>query len=320
MCLFPWSASLNPEGGKPTPDKEGEIKLPCGKCTECVKLRAFEWGIRAKHEISLHDESMFLTLTYDDDHIEETFAGIKKPFQDFMKRLRKQSKKKLSYMVSHEYGTKTLRPHHHAIIFGYNPDNQKLERYAPSGNPLFTSPNIEKLWDKGFHSIGEANEKTAYYIASYALKGKKHVHTDSTGEIHTLTDTFDCSKRPAIGLEYFIKNMKQLIDSKSILPRYYQKQLLNMSEGKYPNYLEKKYNQYFLKKICGQAESLIEKYEQQKQTCLKNRGTYDRLAKFTYSMAETQRGSEYRDSTDFKVDRDYRNYLKAEHSLYDHRR
>lgn len=291
MCLFPWSASLDPEGGKPKPDKEGELKLPCGKCTECIKLRAFEWGIRARHEISLHEDNCFLTLTYDDDHKHETLAGIKKPFQAFMKRLRKQSKKKLTYMVSHEFGSKTLRPHHHAIIFGYNPDNQELERYAPSGNPLYTSDDISKLWSKGFHSIGEANEKTAYYIASYALKGKKHTHFDDMGEEHTLIDTFDCSKRPAIGLNYFKNNMKQLVDSQSILPRYYQKKLEQFDED------------------------LFEEYQNNKSNFVQNRGSQQRLAKFVISLHEKSSSSEYRSAPDYKLDYDYKQYLKSEVQL-----
>ena len=93
MCLFPWNATLDPEGGKPTPDKEGSLQLPCGKCHECLSLRATDWANRARHEISLHEENTFLTLTYSDEFL-PSHLTVKDPFQRFMKRLRIHAKKK----------------------------------------------------------------------------------------------------------------------------------------------------------------------------------------------------------------------------------
>lgn len=137
-------------------------------------------------------------------------------------------------MVSHEYGGQNKRPHYHAIIFGWTPKDQKLKGYSKGGYPLFTSPELEQLWPFGFSDIGEANEKTAYYIAAYALKGKKHKIYDEDGEEHQVSDTFDCSKSPAIGRIFFEKNYRQMIDSKSLLPRYYQKILEKID----PDYLQ----------------------------------------------------------------------------------
>jgi hypothetical protein len=240
MCLFPWSASIDPDGGRPKLDSEGSLKLPCGKCAECLSLRASEWAIRAKHETSLHMNNCFLTLSYDDDHKESNFV-LKRPFQLFMKKLRKSIEpKKIGYMVSHEYGSKTARPHHHVIIFGWAPKNQKLISYSKGGNPLFTSDEVSKLWTNGYHSIGEANEKTAYYIAAYALKGKENeIWDEQDGEIHKVSDSFDCSKNPGIGLEYLRKNYKQIVDSGDFVPRYYAKKLEEID----PEYFEKYENQ-----------------------------------------------------------------------------
>jgi len=233
MCLFPVRAELQ-EFGRPKLDPEGSLQLPCGKCFECISSRAVDWALRASHEISEHNENCFLTLTYDDQNL-PSFLIVKSEFQKFMKKLRKKTKSKLRYMVSHEYGGKTGRPHHHAIIFGYNPSSQKYLQKAPSGEPLFTSPELDKLWTNGFHSIGTANEKTAYYIASYSLKSSKHSVTNpDSGEIITVTDSMDSSKRPAIGKTYFEKNYKQLIDSQAKLPRYYVKLL----EKNYPTFFQ----------------------------------------------------------------------------------
>jgi len=275
MCLFPGKAILDPEGGRPKFHPDGDLKLPCGKCDECLKLRASSWGLRARHEISQHSENCFLTLTYDDSNLPSPQC-MKRPFQLFLKKLRAHTGKKLNYMVSHEYGSKTFRPHHHAIIFGFSPNKQSFLRNAPSGSPLFTSPDISKLWGLGYHSIGEANEKTAYYIAAYALKGKKHDYVDSsTGEHITLSDSFDCSKRPGIGLSYFNLHYKQLVDSGTILPRYY------------------------LKKLKEQHPDLYEKYENNQISNFTNRTPSQIIAKMEISHAKKSLGdSEYRTAPD----------------------
>jgi hypothetical protein len=225
MCLFPIRASLDPEGGRPTLHAEGELKLPCGKCHICISKRALEWSTRARHEISEHTENSFITLTYSDENLPSHFI-IKSDFQKFIKRLRKKTNKKIRYMVSYEYGSLNYRPHFHAILFGYTPPNMEYLFKTSSGAKLYKSPELEKLWKHGFHSVGEANEKTAYYIASYALKGqeKELVHPE-TGEECTLRDSMNVSVRPAIGKEFFLKNYNQLVDSGSILPRYYRKLL-----------------------------------------------------------------------------------------------
>ena len=194
MCLFPVRASFTyeackktgmplREAGRPRLDPEGELRLPCGKCNECVSKRAIEWATRARHEISEHNENSFITLTYSPENLNSNFI-IKSDFQKFMKKLRKKLKRKIRYMVSYEYGSINYRPHMHALIFGYSPNNQEFLKKTPSGHNLFTSREIESLWSKGFHSIGEANEKTAYYIASYALKGRERdiTHLDRDWE------------------------------------------------------------------------------------------------------------------------------------------
>lgn len=259
MCLFPVRAERQ-EFGRPMINTEGDLLLPCGKCVECKSKRAVDWATRCRHEIAMHDENCFLTLTYDDENLPSHLV-VKEYFQNFMKKLRKLTKKKLKYIVSHEYGGRTGRPHHHAIVFGYNPSCQEYLFEAPSGEPLFTSKEISDLWRHGFHSIGTANEKTAYYIAAYSLKSSKHDVIDpNTGDIVEVTDSMDASKRTAIGYEYFFKNVQQLVDSGQQLPRYYQKLL----ERHFPDLLE-----------IYENESMLRNN--------KPRSAHQRLAKFVIS-------------------------------------
>lgn len=297
MCLYPVRAQSQ-EVGRPKLDAEGDLLLPCGKCTECKSKRAFEWATRCRHEIALHNENCFLTLTYDDDNLSSQFV-VKKHFQNFMKRLRKFEKKKNSirYIVSHEYGGKTGRPHHHCIIFGWEPSSQDYLMKAPSGEPLFTSPQLDKLWPHGYHSIGTANEKTAYYIASYSLKSNvTNIRDNDTGEIISVTDSMDCSKRPAIGREYFLKNYKDLIHQNDALPRYYLKLLEKFD----PNALQ----------IYEDAQAYINS----KKT---GRGIHERYAKHVITEQKKTLGeATLRCNAESKNSKEFARYLKRERDDY----
>lgn len=302
MCLFPWGARRCPDGGRPIPDREGELKLPCGKCHECLSLRSFEWATRARHEISLHKDNCFITLSYDDDNLP---SGIvtKKPFQDFLKRLRQKTGKKILYMVSHEYGGRTKRPHHHAIIFGWSPKKWNFHHTSPSGHPLFISEELSELWKHGFHSIGEANERTAYYIASYALKGKNHQITTQQGEIIDVTDKFDCSKRPGIGYEYLKLHFRELVHSGQPLPRAYKKKLKDFGDKSHNHFISSEY------------ENALQTYEDRSNISV--RGSQERLAKITISNANLNlQDNSFRESSDQQKFLKLQRYLKDEVAHY----
>lgn len=294
MCLFPTRASLPPAGGRPILNSEGNLQLPCGKCRECISKRALDWALRARHEISQHDENSFLTLTYSPENLKSDFI-VKPDFQKFMKLLRYHNpERKIRFMVSYEYGTQTYRPHMHAIIFGWSPANQKYLKTTPSGHSLFTSDDVSKLWKHGFHSIGEANEKTAYYIASYALSGRaKTITHPGTGETLVISDSMDTSKRPAIGYNYLFQNAQQLVDSGAPMPRYY------------------------VKKLSQFNPTLHERFENERKFV--TRSSYGLYAKFKIGEAEASlTDSEYRSTIpNQKLLTASENYLEANKDLYE---
>jgi hypothetical protein len=232
-----------------------------------------------------------------------------------MKKLRKYTNKKINYMVSHEYGTKTFRPHHHVILFNYSPEDLKFLKLSPKGEKLFTSKELDKIWKNGFHAVGDANEKTAYYIAAYALKGKKHKIVDQLGEEHDVSDSYDCSKRPAIGLEYFKNNYKQLIDSNERLPRYYRKKLEFYTSpiDQRPRFTKGPKKGEVKDKFLIPIEYL-QNIENNLASKSLDHSTQDRLAKLIISHAsESQNQSEFR-SAPRNEDQFYasRAYLKKE--------
>lgn len=311
MCLFPVRASqytiseenkyvkfltskgefikkFKPEKfGTPSPDDHGDLLLPCGKCIECIQSKSIEWAQRVKHELSLHEENCFITLTYNDENLKSSLV-VYEDFQNFIRRLKREFKqKKIRYIMSAEYGDNYKRPHFHAIIFGISFTNLKYHSTTKSGSKIYTSKQLEKLWTYGFSSIGEANERTAYYIASYCLKDTEHSITDDSGEIISQKNFLRVSKNPAIGLEYLRKNYKQITDTffhtGEKIPRYYQKKL---SEEKFQN-------------TVGIDNSLYEKIENEKQFKIQNRGSYEKLAKHTISHSKNSlHNTEYRGAND----------------------
>ena len=97
----------------------GVIELPCGHCLACRIARSREWASRIIHEMVYYEDTMFLTLTYNDDNLPSDVGLHKDDLQRFFKRLRKAlDTKKIRYFACGEYGDTTSRPHYHAIIFG----------------------------------------------------------------------------------------------------------------------------------------------------------------------------------------------------------
>ena len=135
-CINPLKASQNSSGDivySSSKALEGLVgfEFECRKCLPCRLNIAREKAIRAVHEAKMHQDNIFLTLTYEDAHLSSEKL-VKEDFQKFMKRLREKvmrgvtdkeekEKLKITYMVTGEYGEKTKRPHWHAIIFNYRP-------------------------------------------------------------------------------------------------------------------------------------------------------------------------------------------------------
>lgn len=145
---------------------QGYRTIPCGKCIMCRIKRTNEWTLRMLHELDYHKESCFITLTYEDDS--PNYDGIlhKEHLQKFFKRLRKYlGKKRIKYFSCGEYGSDTLRPHYHAIIFGH-----KFKNDIPLKKGFWRNLDLEKLWKEGFSVIAPCNRLTLQYVAKYIQK------------------------------------------------------------------------------------------------------------------------------------------------------
>lgn len=94
------------------------ISVPCTSCTGCIKAHAQAWAFRCHLEGTRFPLNTFTTLTYDNEHVPYTLQI--RHLQLFFKSLRQRAARTVRYFASGEYGTRTQRPHYHAILFGYD--------------------------------------------------------------------------------------------------------------------------------------------------------------------------------------------------------
>lgn len=172
-CFHPrnaWlSRGVNPSGKRsvvfdPTRAQPGSyLHLPCGRCSGCLADRAAMWSIRCFHESTCHKQNSFLTITYRDECCPE---AISKPhMQSFCRGLR-DAGLRFRYFLCGEYGSVTRRPHYHALVFGHD----FLGGSYQISDQLYGSPLLDKVWSKGFVSVGEFSMGAACYVAGYVSK------------------------------------------------------------------------------------------------------------------------------------------------------
>lgn len=190
-----------------------ELQLPCGQCMLCRIAKARDWAVRMEHEASLHEVSIFLTLTYDDAHLPLTDDGLPtlryKDVQGFLKRLRDRIKPiKIRFFCAGEYGSRTERPHYHAIIFGWFPsDAEPFSQLGEKKFKLWTSQLVAECWPQGFHLIAKTSFDTMAYVAGYV---QKKMHGGSPEEIEEHYKGREpergvMSRRPGIGHDWLMK-------------------------------------------------------------------------------------------------------------------
>lgn len=234
QCIRPIKASQNNDGDivysskKATPGLVG-FQFECRKCLPCRLNIAREKATRAVHEAKMHEDNIFLTLTYKPESLNSQWL-IYEDFQNFMKRLRytenRDKYNPITYMVTGEYGDENKRPHWHALIFNYRPEDATKLYTTDRGDTLFTSKTLETLWPHGKHDFGEITMDSAGYVARYAAK--KLVHgKDQDHDYHPIHKT---SSRRAIGRSWIEKNFKHVFamgcitlqdGQKLKIPRYY---------------------------------------------------------------------------------------------------
>jgi len=216
------------------------VQIPCGRCIGCRVERARQWAVRAMHEAKVSDGSVFVTLTYDDKHLPLHGSLCRRDVQLFLKRLRKAYGAGVRFFGCGEYGGHTLRPHYHILLFNVDfPDKRRVVVGLGGADkaPLYESKALGRLWQVGYHSIGDVTFDSARYVAGYCLKKINGPKADSaydrildTGEVVRVAPEFGMmSLKPGIGERFFNKfhietydHDSCIVDGKEVRPpRFY---------------------------------------------------------------------------------------------------
>lgn len=243
QCIRPIKAGFDRFGNitysSRSHDKSIEsFAFACRKCLPCRLNYAREKAIRAIHEAKMHENNIFLTLTYNDENLPKDGKLNYLDIQLFIKRLRKEIEKnitdkelkeklKIGYICTGEYGDKNKRPHWHLIIFNYRPSDAKYKYSSKTGDKVYSSMVLTDLWGKGNIDFGSVTLDSAGYVARYAAKKLAHGKDNE----HQFQPIHKTSSKHAIGKKYLEKYWQNIFDlgyivlpnyQKAAIPRYYE--------------------------------------------------------------------------------------------------
>lgn len=193
------------------------IDLPCSRCDGCKLERSRQWAVRLVHESQMHENNVFLTLTYNPEKLPEDGSLDVSHYQNFMKRLRKKREThgtlfetntdtNIRFFHCGEYGDQHKRPHYHACIFNLD-FRDKLPWKKVGENQLYTSKTLEDLWPDGFSTIGAVTFESAAYVARYIMK-KMHGASAEILYEGRKPEYVTMSRRPGIGKNWLEKYKK----------------------------------------------------------------------------------------------------------------
>lgn len=196
--------------------------------------------------------------------LQRTCSLEKSDFQKFMKRLRRTlynktisdpitgeriknpnfQTHKCRYYMTGEYGSASMRPHYHCILFGLNLKDLKPYKRTSLGDWLYTSEFLQKLWPYGYVVIGDVTPNSCAYVARYCNK-KLFNDRSMYDRIGLVPEYTNMSLKPAIGANQY---------SEEIFEKGYI--CLSTENGGIkitpPRYFKNRYYDGYLKKVNGE--------------------------------------------------------------------
>lgn len=201
--------------------------------------------MRCLHEASLYKHNCFLTLTYDDEHVPHRSMLDYPAFQKFMKRLRKHAAPtRPRFYMCGEYGPENGRPHYHACVFDFDFADKTYWARSPSGEKIYRSESLERLWPFGFCSVGQVTFESAAYVARYCVQkvtgfnaAAHYRRVDQDGEYQLPPEFNHMSLKPGIGARWLEKFQSD------VYPHDYT--IINGKEVKPPKYYDRLFSRQF---------------------------------------------------------------------------
>lgn len=195
-----------------THDIYAQLSLPCGQCIGCRLERSRQWAMRCMHEASLYESNCFVTLTYSDQFLPERGQLDYSAFQKFLKRLRKRAGSPVRFYMCGEYGSVNWRPHYHACLFNVDFGDKTYWSTGGSGEKIYRSAELEKLWPFGASSVGAVTFESAAYVARYCVQkvtghnAKLHyARIDGDGPYSLVPEFNHMSLKPGIGAPWLAR-------------------------------------------------------------------------------------------------------------------
>lgn len=226
----------------------GRLQVPCGRCPACRRRKQNEWAFRILEESKYHSKVAFVTLTYDDDHLQYSDLGIPTLVPDHCKTLiknlrydleyydEKEERQSFRYFLCGEYGDQFDRPHYHMIFFySGDLDHEYIEK-------CFT-----QRWIHGFIKYEPGiSPGRAKYCAKYSMKSIGYDYQDVVPPFARM------SRRPGIGSQFTqninidsfrSRNLWHVNDNAGTpysLPRYYKERIYSKDEIEQHSFLLEK--------------------------------------------------------------------------------
>lgn len=239
------------------------IQVPCGKCPACLSNKREQWSYRLANEQRVAKYCLFMTYTYDDDHLpilhkdshditfglgrvnvkdNFSFVLIKEHLQGYLKLLRELLRRKdcqLRYYSIGEYGEHTYRPHYHALLFF------DYTKFLP---PNEIDDIVRKAWHFGNIKYGHVTPKSIRYVLKDMIKQQfkksDYVKNCICNGCEDYAPFNLMSRRPGIGAAFYkahedffvrsIQNIAGLVaDGHYVaMPRYYKDKFFSQFQVK----------------------------------------------------------------------------------------
>lgn len=216
------------------------------------------------------------------DLVYDKFGNFRKhiriPFFERPFLLKDFKPKKIRCMHCGEYGDKRHRPHHHAILFGFQfPD---LKECYENGKKYYTSEILSNLWKFGIHRIGDCTYNSCAYVARYVTK-KMNGNNQDEYYNGRKPEYVTYSTKPVLGANYFIKNYKEFVNTQEItvvadkkyscrIPKSYDNILKKLNIDIYNDMKEKRVKDSLLdfERLFKQERSIYSKLDSNQSTCM----------------------------------------------------
>lgn len=288
-------------------DYPDAIMIPCGKCAGCRAQKTREWADRMILELDHSKKAVFLTLTYNDDHLpvkmQISTGQCEMTLQPrdltlFFKRLRKKYKDaEIRYYACGEYGKNTFRPHYHVILFGLGLSDFKdikVKGKNELGDIYYVSEELaDNIWKNGYCMLSEVSWNTCAYVARYVKKKDYGLVSDEFVDRVRYPEYSVMSRDPGIGMYYpkehedFADRSKYYFgDQKGLVEVFFPKSFMRWLETNDPA----KYEELKVQRKCAMRDSELNRIIQTDLTSMEMDDISENHISSTESVIDFYRG------------------------------